>query len=406
MKRIHSGAWLEVDLGKVTENVRKLKAAAGPDVKVLAMVKGDGYGCGAEMISRAALEGGAERLGVTTVAEALSLRRSGLSCPIHLFGRPAEAELRAVVEEELIPSVCDLTFAQQLDSAAREWCRKNGAGETSRKDAETRREVKIHLNVDTGMGRIGILPSEIEVFLEGFASCPNLLLEGAFTHFPVADADPEFTREQVKVFGEVLRKIRDSGYPIPLVHVANSAALLNPAFRGTEGLFDMVRPGISVYGLYGSPAVSREVSLEEVVSFKARVVHVKRVSPGASVSYGREFIAARETIIATIAAGYADGVPFRLAGEGNVLIRGRRFPLAGRVTMDMIMVDAGDSANIRVGDEAVIIGRSGQVRITVAEVARKAGTIEHDIICGIGPRVPRVYIRDDQVVSVQRYALA
>ena len=386
MKEIDSQVWVEIDLDKVAANIRKLKTAAGPGVKVLAMVKAQGYGCGAEMVSRVALENGAEVLGVATVAEALSLRKSGLRCPILIFGRPADAELETVVQEELLQTVFDLAFVRQLDS----WARKYD------------KNVKVHLNVDTGMGRVGIPPCEIAGFLEGFASCPNLILEGAFTHFAVADSDRLFTREQVEMFREALQKIRDSGYPIPLVHVANTAALLG---RCCE-TFDMVRPGISIYGLYGSAVVSRELCLEEVVSLKATVVHVKRVPPGTSVSYCRQFIACRETTIATIGAGYADGVPFRLARDGHLLIHGRRFPIAGRVTMDMTMVDLGDYPDVRVGDEAVIIGQSGRTSISVAEVAQKAGTIEHEILCGIGPRVPRVYVRNGQVVCVQRYTLA
>ncbi len=389
MREIIRRAWLEVDLDKITSNVRKLKAAAGADVKILAMVKAQGYGCGAEMVSRAALESGAEVLGVATVPEALSLRKSGLRCPILIFGRSADVELEAVVEEELLQTVFDLSLCRRLDSVARKYGKK----------------AKVHVKVDTGMGRVGLLPGEIDGFLEGFASCPSLILDGAYTHFPAADADREFTRQQVAIFREVLQKIRDSGYPIPLVHVANTAALLGGCCPA-EAEFDMVRPGISIYGLYGSPMVSREVSLEEAVSFKATVVHVKRVPPGTSISYGREFIASRETTIATIAAGYGDGVPFRLAREGHMLLRGSRFPIAGRVTMDMTMLDVTPRRDIRVGDEAIIIGQSGQERITVAEVAQKAGTIEHEIICGIGPRVPRVYVRNGQVVSVQRYTFA
>ncbi len=388
MKEIISRARMEVDLDKVAGNVRKLKDAAGADVKVLAMVKAQAYGCGAEMVSRTALESGAELLGVATVAEALSLRKSGLKCPILVFGQPDDSELEAVVREDLLQTVFDLSLARQLDSPA---------GKCGKK-------ARVHLNVDTGMGRVGILPRQIERFLEGFASCRNLLLDGAYTHFPVADTDRQFTREQLKVFSEVLQRIRERGYDIPLVHVANTAALLGRCCPSEAG-FNVVRPGISIYGLYGSPAVSRETSLDEVVSFKARVVHVKRVLPGTSVSYGREFIASRETTIATVSAGYADGVPFQLAKGGHVLIRGGRFPVAGRVTMDMTMVDVGDTPDISVGDEAVFIGRSGQERITVAEVAEKAGTIEHDVICGIGPRVPRVYIRNGEVVSVRRYTL-
>lgn len=338
------------------------------------------------MVSRAALESGAELVGVANVGEGSALRASGLNCPILIFGRPGEAELETVVEDRLHQTVFELGLARQLNAVAR----RSG------------KKVKVHLKVDTGMGRVGLLPGEVEEFLRGLAGFRGLELEGVYTHFPAADRDTQITGEQVEIFKEVLDKVRESGFSIALAHIVNTAALLNRCCD----VFDMVRPGISIYGLYGSPMVSRELNLEEVVSFKTRVVHVKRIPRGGSVSYGREFVASRETTIATLSAGYADGVPFRLAREGDVLIHGRRFPIAGRVTMDMTMVDAGDCQEVRVGDEAVIIGKSGQERISVTEVAEKAGTIEHEVICGIGPRVPRVYLRGGEIACVQRYTFA
>jgi alanine racemase len=378
-------AWLEIDLDKVASNTRKLKAAAGPHAKILAMVKAQAYGCGAEMISRAALENGAELLGVANVAEALSLRNAGLDCPILIFGRPDEAELESIVEKELLATVFDLTVARQLHIIAG----KHG------------RKVKVHLKLDTGMGRLGLLPKDSDEFLEGFAACSNLIMEGVYTHFAVADCDRRFTQEQIELFHNVVQKIRSRGYQIPFIHAANSAALLN---RCCE-TFDMVRPGITIYGLYGSPLVSREINLDEVLSFKAKVAQVKRIPAGASVSYGREFIALMDTTIATISAGYADGVPFRLAKKGNVLIHGRRFPIVGRVTMDMTMVDVGDCNSISIGDEVVIFGQSGRAAISIVEVAEKVGTIEHEVICGIGPRVPRVYLRNGSIAGIQKYTL-
>jgi len=382
-RRFVARAWLEVDLDKVASNVRRLKAAAGQGVKLLAMVKAQGYGCGAEMISRVALENGADMLGVATVEEAIALRRQGLRCPILIFGRPDEGELEEVVHHDFTQTVFDLALASRLDCL----CQRCG------------KKIGVHLKIDTGMGRLGLLPHEIESFLDGFARCTNLTIEGVYTHFAAADSDSEYTQTQLGLFSEVLWKVRDRGYEPPVVHVENSAALLN---RCCEG-FDMVRTGIGIYGMYGSQLVSREIHLDEVVSFKARVAYVKRILAGASVGYGRRFIASEETTIATISAGYADGVPFHLANKGHVLIHGQRFPIVGRVTMDMTMVNVRDSADVHIGDEAVVIGQSGQERISVAQVAENIGTIEYQVMCGIGPRVPRVYLRNGQVVSVQRY---
>ena len=379
-------AWLEVDLDKIANNLRKLKAAAGPGAKVLAMVKAQAYGCGAAMVSQVALENGAEMLGVANIGEAIALRSSGLRCPILVLGRPDESELGTIIEQGFLQTVFDLILARQLDRAAQ------NAG----------KKVKVHLKLDTGMGRLGLLPAEIDDFLDGFALCPNLDLDGVYTHFPVADSDTRFTRQQLQGFAALLDKVRKRGYIAQHVHVANTAALLNPdLWRGQ--IYGIVRPGISIYGLYGSPMVSRDINLEEVVSFKAKVVHMKKVASGTSVSYGREFIAPRDTTIVTLAAGYADGVPFRLAKKGNVLIRGQRFPIVGRVTMDMTMVDVGTSNDIGVGDTAVFFGKSGREHISVTEVAEKSGTIEHEVICGIGPRVPRVYLKDGNVACIHRY---
>lgn len=378
-----ASAWLEVDLDKIGYNVCKLKAAAGPGVKVLAMVKAQAYGCGAAMVSRAALDNGAEMLGVANIQEAVALRKSGLHCPILVLGRPDGNELETIIEEDLLQTVFDLMLARQLDRAA----------------AIAGKKVRVHIKVDTGMGRLGLLPGEMDHFLDGFASCPNLGLDGLYTHFPAADRDARFTREQLEVFAALLGKIRKRGFAAQHVHVANSAALLN---RCGE-IYGIVRPGISIYGLYGSPLVSREINLREVISFRAKVVHVKKVVAGTSVSYGREFIAPRDTTIVTIAAGYADGVPFRLAKKGDVLIRGRRFPIVGRVTMDMTMADIGESNDIAVGDIAVFFGKSGREHISVTEVAEKSGTIEHEVICGIGPRVPRVYLKNGQLACIHRY---
>jgi alanine racemase len=379
-------AWLEVDLDKVVGNIQKLKALAGAGVKVLAMVKAQGYGCGAEMISRVALESGVDMLGVATVSEGLSLRQRGLECPILNFGRPEESELESVVRMDFLQTVFQPSLIRQLDSIARKQGKKQ----------------KVHLNLDTGMGRLGLRPEGLDDYLDCLATCSNVLLDGVFTHFAVADTDRAFTQAQIELFKSLVEKIRKRGFPIRLVHVANSAALLN---RWCDP-FEMVRPGISLYGLYGSARISRETELEETVSFKTRVVHTKRIPAGATVSYGRRYTAEKETTIATVSAGYADGVPFNLAKKGDVLIRGRRFPMVGRVTMDMTMVDLGDASDIAIGEEVVIIGRSGQERISVGEVAEKIGAIEHAVLCGIGPRVARVYLRGGRIVSEQRYTLS
>jgi alanine racemase len=367
----------EIDLGAIRENVLLACRLAGPTAQVMAVVKADAYGHGAAPVARTALTSGASWLGVALPEEAVILREDGIRSRILVLGpiTPEQAEL--VVDHGLDQCVSDPAQAEALDRMAR----RRG------------RVVSIHLKVDTGMGRVGLPPREVRPAVEQLARLPAIRLAGLMTHFADADADdPVFTQEQASRFEAAVQALRDAGIAVPLRHAANSAALL----LVPETRLDLVRPGIMLYGCH--PRGARRPDdpvLHPALRLRTAITQVKELPAGSSVSYGRTFTASRDMRIATIPIGYADGLPRMLSDRGQVLIRGRRAALVGRVCMDMTMVDVTALPEVRAGDEAVLIGRQGDEEITADEVAALAGTISYEILCRLGPRVPRVYLPTD-----------
>ena len=365
-------AWAEIDLGGVAANVGALLARVAP-AALWAVVKADGYGHGAVPVARAALGAGASGLAVALVEEGVILREAGIHSPVLLLSEPPAPAMDEVVARRLSPTVYTPGGVEALAKAA--------AGEDV--------PVDVHVKVDTGMHRVGV-PAEKAVAV-GLAveQAPGLRLAGLWTHFAVAD-DPDdgFTDLQRARFEEARQRFATAGLRPPLLHAANSAgAVAHPAAR-----YDMVRCGISVYGYPGGPKVEGMVDLTPVMSVKARVAQVKTLAPGERVSYGLRYRVERSTVIVTVPLGYADGVPRRLAAVGGqVLVGGRRCPIAGTVTMDQIMVDCGPGADVVPGDEVVLLGEQGGERITADEWAGLLDTISYEILCGVGPRVPRVY---------------
>jgi alanine racemase len=371
-RRFHRPTWAEIDLRALRSNLLQLRRRIGPGVSILFVVKGDGYGHGATRVSRAAVESGVvDRLGVSSVEEGLSLRDAGLRRPILVLGSlyPFPSTL-AAVRSGLTVTVASLDGARLVAEAARK----------AHAPARRFRPLRCHLKLDTGMGRIGVSwPSGLSV-AELLAATPAVELEGVYTHLASAEKDREYTRLQLERFRAALRDLSHAGLRPALAHAANSAgALLYPSSR-----FDLVRPGISAYGLWPGYV--------PVLSLKTRVVFLKNVAAGTRISYGGTFRARRPSRIATLPIGYADGLPRLLSNAGEVLLRGRRCPIVGTVTMDMIMVDATDAPEARVGDEAVLIGRQGALSIGAAEVAERSRTISYEVVTGLQARVPRVYI--------------
>lgn len=363
--------WAEISLPRLRENFRAIRALIGPAVKVMAVVKADAYGHGARDVARSLVAEGAEWFGVTCSSEALPLRRSGIEQPILLLGGFWPGEEDRLFSNRLTPAIFR---NDQLDGLSR------GATERGVRAA-------FHLKIDTGMHRLGFSCAELPKVLEQIRARPNLSLEGVFTHLASADESPESVRKQLDRFQCALDTVRAGGFDPELIHAANSAALARvPESRGT-----MVRPGLALYGyqLGESP-----LEVQPVLSLKSRVIALRDVPAGGAVGYGGTYVARAPARIATAAAGYADGIPRALSNSGRALIRGAPAPIAGRVNMDFTTLDVTNIPGVEVGDEAVFIGRQAHHEITALEVANAASTVVYEVLCNIGPRVPRIPTSD------------
>jgi len=362
----------DVDLTAVADNVRALASLVQP-AEICAVVKADGYGHGAIAVSEAALDAGATWLGVALVEEGAVLRKAGIDAPILLLSQPRLADVATAAHYDL--RVTTYT-AEGIDALAAVGTREA--------------PVHAHLKVDTGMNRVGARPSDVLRLAKEIARHDTVELEGVYTHCAVADEpDNPFTDVQLDRFDDVLAELEAAGLRPPMVHAANSAA----AIAHPRARFDMVRIGIALYGIAPAPALAGRVRLRPAMSLAAEVSMVKRVGAGEAVSYGLRHRFERDTNVVTVPIGYADGVPRGLALRGGeVLVGGVRRPITGVVTMDQLMVDVGDD-EVAVGDEVVLLGRQGDDEITADEWADRMDTIAYEIVCGIGPRVPRHYRR-------------
>jgi alanine racemase len=369
----HRPAWVDVDLDAIRANVAALVEMARP-ARVLAVVKAGAYGHGAAPVARAALDGGATWLGVALVEEGGELRDAGVRAPILLLSEPPPAAAAAVVAHDLTPFVYTPAGIEALAKAV--------------VAADRTRPLAVHLKVDTGMHRVGCTPDDAVALAGGVGDRDELVLGGVATHLAVADEldNPE-TARQLDTFDRVVGDLEAAGLRPPLVHAANSAGLLGHP----RAHYDLVRPGIAIYGTAPVAALADRVPLRPALTLRARVTFVKDLPAGAGLSYGLGYRLARASRVATVPLGYADGVPRALGTEGGqVLINGRRLPIGGRVTMDQFTVDAGDEP-VEPGAEVVLIGRQGDDEITAVEVADRVGTIAYEIVAGIGARVPRRY---------------
>jgi alanine racemase len=373
--------WAEVDLDRFARNVAAIKTAIGPGCGILLVVKADAYGHGAVEISRAAMEAGVSKLGVATLHEGIELRSAGQAAPIVILSPSLLSEVDEIIEHRLTPCVGSLEFADLL----------------SRRCVAHEVVSRFHVEVDTGMGRTGIADGDAVEFIERVSTLPNLKLEGVFTHFPDADSgNTYFAEEQLRRFQEILDALARKGIATPIRHAANSAGILAvPPSR-----LDMVRPGILAYGFYPSARVPRTIPVEGVMSFKSRVAQLRTVPAGRFISYGRTYQTQRTTRVGVLPVGYGHGLPWLLSNRGEVLIRGRRAPMIGRVTMDLTMVDVTEIPDAVLGDEAVLWGEQGGARITLEEVAERAETLPYEILCNIGKRVVRVFLRDGQPAKI------
>lgn len=371
LERPDRPTWVEIDLEAIGYNVRRVVELVGPGVEVLAVLKADGYGHGAVKVARTALNNGARWLGVACLSEALALRQAALTAPILILGYTPPWQARQAVLHEITVTLFSLEVAAALSRAA----------------LDLNRTARAHVKVDTGMGRLGLLPHEVVPFFQEVRRLPGLEIEGIFTHMASADeADLSYTWEQLRRFNEVLDALRSQGLLPRKIHAANSASLL----RVPESRYNLVRLGIAMYGLSPSADAPCPPDFRPALTFKCQVAQVKELPAGSYISYGRTFCTERPSRIAVIPVGYADGFRRGPNHWGEVLVRGRRAPIVGRVCMDQTMIDVTDIPGVRPGDEVVLIGAQGEERITVEEVARRLGTINYEVVSEILARVPRM----------------
>jgi alanine racemase len=362
-------SWVEIDLKSVAHNVRLLSEIAAP-AGLCAVVKADGYGHGDVPVAEAALEAGAPMLAVALVEEAIRLREAGIDAPILLLSEPPTRSAPEIVNWSLIPTVYSSEFIGALSEAVDQ-------------------PLGVHLKVDTGMHRVGAAIAEIKDRVAAVVADQNLTLEGIWTHFAVAEEDAVFTRKQLEMFRGVVDMLEDVGVEVPLRHAANTAAtVLYP-----EARLDLVRVGIGIYGQRPTPGMVPDLDLRPAMRVVSHVSMVRRYPAGTRPSYGRRKGLPSDALVATVPVGYADGLPRALGAHGGeVLIRGKRHPLAGTVTMDQIVVDVGDDP-VEVGDEVVLLGGQGDESVTADEWAEHLDTISYEVVCQIGPRLPRRYVR-------------
>lgn len=361
----------EIDLGALAFNYQQIKKRIPKGVSILAVVKADAYGHGALPVSLRLEQLGAEYLGVAISDEGVELRRGGVKAPILIFGGIFQDDAEEIVRYDLTPVVFDIDSLKRLSKAAE----------------KRRKKARVHLKVDTGMGRLGVPFSLFPAFLKELKRYPGIEIEGFLSHFSMTDGEETYTAGQWKKYQELAALIREAGILCRYFHMASSAALT--AFPSYSG--NLVRPGIMLYGSYPSPQIEELIELKPVLTLKTRIHFLKSVPPGSRISYGGTFVTKRESLIATLPVGYADGYSSHLSNRGEVLVRGKRAPVVGRVCMDLTMVDVTDVPKVSVGDEAVLIGKQGRGRITADEVARKIGSIPYEVLCLIGKRVPRIY---------------
>jgi alanine racemase len=375
--------WATVDLDAIAHNVAAIKRHVGDRVIVMAVVKANAYGHGLEPVARAALESGAAWLAVNRLGEGMALRRAGIDAPILVMGYTPTAGATTAVAHDLRLTVTSLPLAKALSAAT----------------TLGGKSLPIHVKVDTGMGRLGLLPDEVLGFVRDLRRLPNLEVEGLFTHFAVADlADKGYTRQQFAIYLEIAAALEREGIRIPVRHVANSAATLDLP----ETHLDAVRAGIAMYGLHPSGEVEPALALRPALTLKSRVGRVRTLPANSSISYGRTFVTERPTPMALVPVGYGDGYIRLNSNRGVVLIHGQRAPIRGRVCMDQFVVEISGIKDVQPDDEVVLIGQQGDDALSAEEVAAWAETINYEVVTQLMPRVPRVYLRGGEVISIVR----
>jgi alanine racemase len=361
-----------IDHESLRWNFRQIRSLVGSQVKILSMVKANGYGHGAPAVARTLASAGSDAFGVAIIEEAIELRRHGITAPILVLTGAYLDQLELFFDHDLMAVVHDADLLQRLEAAV---VRRGG-------------NLHVHLKIDTGMGRIGFPAAECDSWLPQIKKLKAIKLEGIFSHFSHAESvEGQYTRKQLEIFHQLVQRLAAEGIAPPLIHLANSAATITLP----EAYFNMVRPGLMLYGVYPSPEMVARISLKPVLSWKTRILQLKSVPSNTSISYGETFITKRDSLIATLPIGYADGYPRLLSNRGQALVGGKRARVAGRVCMDLTMLDVTDIGKIQQGDEVVLLGTQENDAISADEMAAWADTISYEILTSIGARIPRIH---------------
>lgn len=379
--------YAEIDLDNFRHNIREVKRLA-PGKKILGVIKGDGYGHGAIQLARVLQEENVDYLVVAVVREAIELRNNGFKQPILVLGYTPLEFAEELVSYDITQTVFSYDLAEAISKTA------VSMGKTAR----------IHIKLDTGMGRIGFLPNDesIEEIVR-ISKLNNLILEGVFSHFSCSDeTDKQFAHKQLECYGAMLGELEKRGIKFELRHIANSAAIID--MPETYSCYEGVRAGIILYGYYPSDEVKVDkINLKPVMSLKTRIVNIKEVDENTPISYGRSFCTKRKSRIATLPLGYADGFTRLLFGKINVIAGGKLAPVVGRICMDQCMIDITDCGPLKVGDEVIVMGENNSIRNNADDYAKAIGTINYEILCMVSRRVPRVYIENGKVIEVKDY---
>jgi len=382
-------AWAEVNLDNIAHNVREIRRVTDKRAEIMGIVKADAYGHGVMEVTKTLLANGVTYLAVSMLDEAIQLRNAGISVPILILSYTDPIRSDEIIENEVTQAVFSHELAEALSNAA----------------VRLGKHAKIHIKIDTGMGRVGFLPGYSAVKdVVRIAKLPGIIIEGLFTHFSSADeSDREYTNMQFERFMSICTELNRIGVYIPIKHVANSAAIL----QYPETHLDMVRPGVILYGMMPSDEVEgSDIDLRPAMTLKANITMVKEVEPDTSISYGRMFTTSRKTQIATVPIGYADGYTRLLSNKGHMLVHGKRVPVLGRICMDQCMVDISDiEEEVHVGDEVVIFGTQNGETVSIEELAGQIGTINYELVSIIGKRIPRAYIKDGEISNILNYLI-
>lgn len=380
MKITEGRVFAEIYLDNLINNYKIVKKKV-KNAKIMAAIKADAYGHGAVEVARILEAEGVYMFGVASVEEGIELRDAGITSKILVLSPILHTQIDAILEYNLIPTISELKFFDVLHKKLR----------------SLRKPIVVHVEVDTGMTRTGISYNNAIESIRRISSSPYIRISGLFSHFPLAEEDGAFTKKQIRDFGRLIKNLKRYKIKPSCTHLANSSGI----FKHTDSHFDLVRPGIALYGLTSSPDIRYANDFSPVMSLRSRVVNIRDVKANTPVSYGHTFVTKKRNRIGTISVGYGDGYPRALSNAGEVLVKGKRAPIVGTVCMDLIMIDITHIKSVKIGDLVTLIGRDGNERISAEECANKSHTIVYEITSGIGPRVARVFKYSGRCISVR-----